>query len=345
MRRRTLLRHVGALAVASAGLGAVAGCAPPLGTTSTPLPPKLRRIGWLGVRDPGPISLRRTLPELGWVEGRDFVIELRHADGDHSRLPGLASELVDLPVDILISSTVNPTRAAQRATGTIPIIFVQVGDPVSEGFVASLARPGRNVTGVVGSDIPLAGKRLELLRAMSPTMVRVGVLINTEAPEHAIALEGTRDAGRALGVEILEPVRLNRLEDLERALDELARQRADGFVDFHAPGFYGTGVNTGLTTPEFTRLLEFAEAHRLPHSFGSALHVRAGALMGLAPDLEASYRALAAVVDSLLRGADPAQIAVAMPTSYVFALNLEMARRLKLVIAPDIVKLANEVIA
>jgi putative ABC transport system substrate-binding protein len=340
--RRSRRAFVGGLAAATAiGLPALVSCA--AAGTKVPTKPRLRLIGWLGVRDPGYIFLHQTLPELGWVEGRDFRIEVRHADGLRERLPALAAELLTLPVDVLVTSTIEPTRVAMQATAVTPIVFTGFGgDPVKEGFIASLSRPGGNVTGVGTGDDGIQAKRLELLKEMLPRIAKIAVLHKTDAPDQVNTLGVVRDAARALAIEV-EPVRLNFVDEVESACDRVVQASADGLVDLHAPTFFGPEINSGMTTIAFTKLLDFAVRHRLPQAFGLE-PVRAGGLMGVGTNRDATSRLLAMQIDKILKGANPAELPVARNIEYQFALNLTMARNIGLTVPDSVMRRVTEVI-
>lgn len=319
------------------GLTSLSGCGAPLAQATPRSRP--HRIGYLTFREPQNITLRQTLPELGYVEGRDFVIEVRHPDGVHDQLPELAAELVDLPVDILVASTLNPALAAKRATSTIPVVFISVSaDPVASGLITTPARPGGNVTGLGSQD--LTAKKLELFKETVPSLRHVAVLTNTLAPDQTVSLRVMRDAARSLGIDV-DPVPLDFVDDLADALASVARLRPDGLTYLHASTFFGPA---GTESSSFGRLLEFLLERRLPH-IGGPDAARAGALMGLGEDIAARARELARVVDRILRGANPGEIPVATGAATVLlALNLSMARKIGHTFPESIRRQATEVV-
>jgi putative ABC transport system substrate-binding protein len=335
LSRRTLIGRLGRLTVAAIGMTALPRCAAATAPAS-----KIRRIGWLSHRDPGTISLHQTLPQLGWVEGRDFAIEVRHADEVLERLPALAAELVSLPVDVLVAVSAEPARAAKQATTSIPIVFTAIQNPIKAGIVADLARPGGNLTGQGGGE-EQAVKRLELLKDAVPGLARVAVLMNLTA-DQTIQFEAMRAAAPALGVS-LEPVHLFVASELAGALETVARLHADGLVDLHAPGFFGPGMNSGIASASFNKLLDFAVTRRLPHT-GFQDTARAGGLMGFGLNTDVRSRTLARIVDKILRGANPGDLPVEMGAEFIFVVNLSMARKLGLTIPIEVLRQATEVI-
>jgi putative ABC transport system substrate-binding protein len=246
-------------------------------------------------------------------------------------------ELVNLPVDILVTSTVNPTKAAMQATRTIPIVFTGLADPVGRGIVASLSRPDSNVTGVATEGIELAAKRLELLKETVPDLSRLAVLTNDLVEDQTPLVAAMQQAGQALGIDV-EPVRLASLTELEGALEVVTRMRPDAITTLHAYTFWLQGF------AHLKTVLDFAVRHRLPQTYNGPEFVRAGGLMGLGEDVEDTYRNLAKVVDRILRGADPADVPVVVATRFLLALNLSMADRIGFTFPDSVRRQATEII-
>jgi putative ABC transport system substrate-binding protein len=309
----------------------------PLATTAQPAE-KVRRIGFLGMNSATGLRLlepfRQRLRELGWVEGRNIAIDLRFAEGRVDRLAGLAAELVQLKVDVMVAGPTPPAVAAKNATGTIPIVLVAVGDPVRLGLIASLARPGGNVTGL-SFDVGLEtfGKGLELLKETVPAVRRVAVLTNPTNPAQAIAIRDVKVAAAALG---LQPQLLETRGpgEFDGAFAAMARERAGALLL----------LTESLFFLHRARLADLAVRNRLPSMSGLREYVEAGGLMSYGPSLVASYRSAALFVDKILKGARPADLPVEQPTTFELVVNLKTAKALGLTIPPSILARADEVI-
>ena len=319
--------------VSSAGIGLLGACevASPLKTTPTAKP---RRIGFLagGTAKTSEIeAFRQELRDLGYVEGRDVVIELRTADSVPERLPGLVSELIALPAEVLVSAGTLATRAAKQATSTIPIVFHRVSDPVAQGIVASLARPGGNLTGVTAAPSP-GPKRLEILMAIVPGLKRIAVLWNANNPGAALQLRDAEDAARTLGLE-LQLFGVHNPDELDIALETIARSRPDALM-----------VETAFNLfRELGQIPEFAAKMRLPAAYGTdAAFVQAGGLMGLGSNTASLARRAAHLVDKILKGADPADLPVELPTQLDFIVNLSAAERIGLTIPESVLRQATQ---
>ncbi len=313
-----------------------------LGLLWTPLPAdaqrvgKVPRIGWLS-HSPGPNleAFRRGLRELGYIEGENVSIEARYAEGKEGRLPDLATELVRLPVDVIVAAAGNPSvRAAKNATSAIPIVMGQSGvDPVAAGLIASLARPGGNVTGLTSISADLSGKRLELLKEAVPTISRVAILWNATNPDKARELGETRVAALALGVS-LQSLEVRSPDDFKRAFDAAIRGRADALVTLHDV----------LTNSQRARLVNFAAHNRLPTMYEFREWVVAGGLMAYGPNVRDMFRHAAIYVDKILKGAKPADLPVEQPIRFELVINLKTARGLGLTLPPALLFQADEVI-
>ena len=295
---------------------------------------KIYRLGLL--RPAVPAEPSRVLPilrELGYVEGQNLVVELRHADGQLDRLPALARELVALRVDVILSVSAAATRAAMAATATIPIVFTGNFDPVAAGVVASLARPGGNVTGVligVGGDT-LVGKRLELLKEAVPRISRIALLSNDEPTVRVQELEAQK-AATSLGIDLV--IGQVRGGDFERAFAAIAAER---------PGALLVGSSSILDLNQ-QRIFAFAAKYRLPAIYEWPRNAAAGGLMAYSSDQAETDRRAAVKIDRILKGAKPADLPVEQPTKFRFVINLKTAKALGLVIPQSLLLRADEVI-
>jgi putative ABC transport system substrate-binding protein len=297
---------------------------------------KGRRIGYLTQR-PGPSpreeAFRRGLRDLGYVPGRDLVIEERYSGRGGDELSTLAAELVRLPVEIIVTGGPTATRSAKVATTMIPIVMAQDSDPVGNGFVASLARPGGNITGLSILSTDLNGKRLELLKEVVPRLSRVTVLGTSGEPGHARALRETELAAKALGVE-LQYLEVHASKDLETAFRTASAGHADAVLGLLSPvlGAHRAQVAT------------LARRSRLPMMYQSSEAVQAGLLMSFGVSVTDLFRRAATYVDRILKGARPADLPVEQPTKFELVINLRTAKDLGLTIPPSVLAQADEVI-
>jgi putative ABC transport system substrate-binding protein len=278
-------------------------------------------------------AFQQGLRELGYVEGQNLAIEPRGAEGRYERLPDLAAELVRLQPDVLVSSATPATRAAQQATSTIPIVFIAVGDPVGLGIVASLDRPGGNVTGVSDLFVGLSGKRLELLKETVPGVSRVAALWNPSNPAIALEWSGTQEAGRMLGLEV-QSVEAHSADDLAGAFETIARERADALIVLSDP----------LISLGNAQILDFAVRSRLPTMHSQRATVEAGGLMSYGPSLTGLSRRGAYYVDRILKGTKPANLPVEQPREFELVVNRRTAQALGLTIPADVWLQTTEVI-
>jgi putative ABC transport system substrate-binding protein len=300
-------------------------------------PKKVPRIGFLI-----PVSyalyasrieaLRQGLHDLGYVEGQKIVIEYRFAEGKLDRLPELATELVQLKVDCIVTAGTPATLAAKQATSTIPIVMGQAGDPVEEGFIVSLARPGGNITGLTDITSDLAGKRVELLKETIPKLHRVGVLW-TAGPPGSSQWEESGRAARKLGLQ-LQSMELGKGQHLENL--------------FEAAVNVGTGglavVSTPLLVANQQRIQTLATKHRLPTIWAFREYTEAGGLMAYGPILADMYRRAAIFVDKIIKGTKPADLPVEQPTKFELVINLNTAKQIGLTIPPNVLARADKVI-
>jgi len=282
--------------------------------------PKLHRIGILFIGTSSFYSawidvFRQGLKELGYIEGKNIAFEYRYAEGKADRLPALAAELVVLKVDVIVTSATPSVLALKKATSTIPIVFVAVADPVASGLVASLARPGGNITGLTILAVELSGKRVELLKEAVSKVTRVAFLWNSANPGLTPAWREAQAAAQALGLQ-LQSLEVRSSNEFDSAFGAALRERAQALITTPEPLY-----NTHLK-----RIVEFAAKNRLPAMYTNPQFVDAGGLMSYAPDYTAQYRRTATYVDKILKGAKPADLPVEQPTKFEFVINLKAAK-------------------
>jgi len=302
---------------------------------------KVARIGLLPVNSATnphvSEAFRLGLRDLGYVEGRNVVIEYRDAEGKLERLPALAAELVALKVDVIVAAaSAVPARAAKQATRTLPIVFIGAGDPVTTGLVTSLARPGGNLTGLSMLAPELIGKWLDLLRQAVPGVSRVAFLWQPGAAGERTDKDYLKEAdvaARALGMR-LQVVEARGPADIDRAFSDMIRARAGALAVLSTPMF----------SSERRRLLDLAAKNRLPAVYSFREYVDAGGLMSYGPSLADMYRRAATYVDKILKGAKPGDLPVEQPTKFELVINLKTARALGLTIPPSLLGRADQVI-
>jgi putative tryptophan/tyrosine transport system substrate-binding protein len=296
---------------------------------------KVPRLGFLAVsRLPYHEGFRQGLRELGYAEGKNLHIDYRYAEGKIERLPGLAAELVRLKVDVIVSAGGTPViMAAKNATNAIPITFVGSADPVALGIVASLARPGGNVTGLNIGAPELYGKRLELLKEAVPGTARAALLLNPDNPAAHLVLKETQISAQALGLQI-QSLEVRGLNDFEGAFDAAIKGRVGALI---------VAQNPPITTHP-KRVVELAAKHRLPAMYAVGEYVADGGLMAYGPSMPDLYRRAAAYVDKILKGAKPADLPVEQPTKFELVINLKTAKQLGLTIPPEVLMRADKVI-
>jgi putative ABC transport system substrate-binding protein len=301
---------------------------------------RVYRVGYLGttavVSAPGLAAFRQTLGEMGWVEGRNLAIDARFSEGVSERFAELAAELVRHRVDVITTGAGwTAVRAAKQATTTTPVVMLGIADPVALGLIASLARPGGNVTGVADLSTELTAKRLDLLKQTLPRITRV-VYVTCAALQDAAAIMALREeqiaAARGLGLD-LRFVEVKNLQDFPQASVEIVRERPEGLLLGPCPIIFGL-------RREFA---EFALTRRLPTVASARLVAEAGALMSYGTDGVANFRRGAAIVDKILRGAAVSDLPVEQPTTFDLVVNLKTARALGLAIPPSLRLRASEV--
>jgi putative ABC transport system substrate-binding protein len=279
-------------------------------------------------------AFRQGLRELGYVEGRDILIELRGADGNRDRQRQLVTELVRLKVDVLVTSGGAPTRDSKEATSTIPIVIAQDADPVGNGFVASLARPGGNITGLSRLAPELSGKQLDLLKEIIPGISRVAVFVSSTAGSYKPVLREVELAAKALGVE-LQHFKMQGPNDFETTFREGNKGRADAVLWL---------VGGNIASPHRKRVAELAIKSRLPVIYEQAAFVDAGGLMSYGVNFTDLDRRAATYVDKILKGAKPADLPVEQPTKFELVINLKAAKQIGLTIPPNVLARADKVI-
>jgi putative ABC transport system substrate-binding protein len=333
MDRRTFVWLLGAGTIAA-----------PLGAFAQPTS-KIRKIGILNAlprEGPLPQVFLRALRDLGYVEGKNIIVEYR--SGAYGDFPALADDLVKLKVDVIYAVLEQAALAASKATTTIPIVFAVIGDPVRLGLVASLAHPGGNVTGLTAFGSDLGGKRVELLKELIPRLSRIGVLWNPATPAKMpdgpqmnrpaqVALEQTEEAGRALGVQVQSfPVR--RPSDFSNALEAATHDRIGALIV----------EENSLTYSERSRIIEFAAAHQLPAIYGYRDYVVSGGLISYGANLPELVRRAVNYIDKILKGARPSDLPVEQPTKFELVINAKTAKALGLTIPQSVLLRADEVI-
>ena len=316
-----------------------------LGALSAPLAAeaqpagKVHRIGFLSsgsstATTPLSEAFLQGLRELGWVEGQNFVIQYRSAEGRSDRLPDFAAELVRLKVDIIVAPGSPAAAAAKNATGTIPIVMIAVGSPVEQGLIASLARPGGNVTGLSFSvGLEIFGKELELLKEIVPKVHRVTILSNPANPAHALAIRGVKGAAQSLGVQ-LQLLEARGPTEFDGAFAAMAQERAGALLV----------VADTLFLVHRTRLADLAARSRLPAAYGFRDNVEAGGLMSYGPSVPDLFRRAATYVDKILKGAKPADLPVEQPTKFELVINMKTAKALGLTMPSSLLQRADQLI-
>jgi len=298
---------------------------------------KVARIGFLDRSTSSALQVSPFLQELsklGWVEGKNITFEYRFAEGKTDRLPELAAELVRLKVDLIVTTGRAPALAAKSATATIPIVMTAFPDPVGEGLVASLARPGGNVTGFSGLSYELNTKRLEILKDSVPKLARVGILQQAGLEPADISLKENKAAAVALKLKLEEIETEAGAKGLESAF-RTAKQKQVGAI------MIGGGR---VFLAERKRIVELASKYSLPAIYSQQAFVDEGGLMSYGPDYVDIYRGAAVYVDKILKGTKPADLPVQQATKFEFVINLKAAKQIGLTIPPDVLARANKVI-
>ena len=325
MRRRTFIEIVGGAAVT----WPLAARAQPSG--------KVYRIGFLGVTSQAEYArfvdpLRVGLRQLGYEEGKHIVIEYRWADGRYDRLPELAAELVKLNVDVIVTHSTPGSRAAKQATSTVPIVMAAVSDPVDGGLVASLARPGGNLTGLDIFLPEVCTKRIELIREAIPTLIRAAIIVNPANPSHLMALTAAQRTASALGLELV-PIEVKARDDIAAAITSVATRPASALVAIDDP----------LIISNVKQIAGFALQNRLP-LIGLKPYAEAGALMEYGPDVRDLFYRSAAFVDKILKGTQPGNLPIERAVKFELIVNLKTAKTLDVTVPLTLIARADQVI-
>jgi putative tryptophan/tyrosine transport system substrate-binding protein len=303
-------------------------------------PGKVPRIGYLSTNgdasNPPPFveAFRQGLRDLGYVEGKNILVEYRYAEGKLERVPGLVTDLVQLNVEALVLGTQTAIRAATKATKTIPIVMVTNSDPVATGIVDSLARPGGNITGLSTLSRDLGGKRLELFKEMVPGISRVGVLWHADGATAALSLKEYQTAAPALKIQLQSLELRGASPDLDGAFKAATKRRVSALITDRAPVFNRYAK----------RIADLAIENRLPSMYSGNEYVEAGGLASYATNNTDQYRRAATYVDKILKGARPADLPVEQPTKFEFVVNLKTAKQIGLTIPPNVLVRADKVI-
>ncbi|HEX9322517.1 MAG TPA: ABC transporter substrate-binding protein [Xanthobacteraceae bacterium] len=324
MRRRDFIMLLGGGAIAWPRVVAAQNPVHRIGLLSSGMP--------LPENSPLAITLTRRLKEHGYELGRNLILERRGAEGHPDRLPRLLEELVASKVDVLITLGYPPAAVAQRGT-TIPVVVFGAGDPVGTGLVASLARPGGNLTGISDVSAEVTPKRMELLKQIAPRLRKVAMLWNADDLGMTLRYRASETGAQALGISV-QALGVREPNDFEQAFAAMKSDMPDGILM----------VSDALTLLNRKRVFEFAAAHRLPAVYEDDRYVRDGGLMSYGPDQSESFVRVAALVDRILKGAKPAELPFEQPTRFRFVLNLNTAKSLGLEVPPTLLALADEVV-
>jgi len=301
-------------------------------------PAKARRIGFLGNTTPvleanlvGPF--REGLRDLGYVEGQNILIEYRWAEGKYDRFPALIAELIALKVEVIVTAGTPATLAVEKATTSVPLVMIAVGDPVGTGIIPSLSQPGGNITGLTSISPELDGKRLELLREVIPNLSHIAVLWNAASPLQVVGERQTQAAAQVLRMKVLS-LGVRTQEEIEDALATIVRERPGALLV----------LADRLFLQHRARIMAFATKHRLPGVHAYRELVEAGGLMSFGPSYAGMHKRAAYFVDRILKGTKPADLPVEQPTRFELVINLRTAKALGLTIPPSVLIRADEVI-
>ena len=320
--------------IALLGLGSAAAALP----LAAAAQPKIPRIGFMGNSTAALEAnlldaFREGLQELGYEEGRNIIIEYRWADGKYDRFPALVAELIAAKVDAIVTAGTPAALAVKKATTTVPLVMVAVGDPVGTGLVPSLARPGGNLTGLSSVAPDLEGKRLQLLREVVPALSHVAMFINSLNPFHISSMKQARTAAQAMGIKLqLHDIRKS--EDLDDAFAAIRKERPDALLILADRVF--------LHNRE--RMMDFTREQRLPNVNAYKELVEVGGLMSYGPSYEDMHKRAAIYVDKILKGAKPADLPIEQPSKFTFIVNLKAAKALGVTVPPQLLGLSDQLI-
>ncbi len=302
-------------------------------TAQAQQPKKVPRIGYLFIGLQPPKGFLQAMAQLGYVEGKNMIFDYRAAAGKEERLPTLAAELVKLKVDVIVAPGRLPALAAKEATKSIPVIYTGGGDPVADGLVASLARPGSNVTGILELSRELTGKRLELIKETLPNIYTVTVLVRKGARNTRDRLKDIEGAAKAFGLK-LQVLEVGEVNDFDRVFSGVTKDHNGALIE----------VPNALFHANRKRIVELANQRRLPTNFHSRDFVEAGGLMCYGENDVETLRRLAVYVDKILKGKKAADLPVEQPTKFEFIVNLKTAKQIDLTIPPNVLVRADKVI-
>jgi putative tryptophan/tyrosine transport system substrate-binding protein len=301
---------------------------------------KVYRLAYLGASSPELESevvaaFRQGLRDLGYVEGQNIVIEYRWAEGRYDRYPALVAEIVRLKVDVIVTEGTPGALAAKEGAGAIPTVMAVIGDPIALGVVASLARPGGNITGLSSMSLEVDGKRLELLKEMVPGVSRVAVFWNPANPNNTMRLDNMRAAAKALRLTLEPLVDAGDNQRLEKGFRAIVAARSQALIN---------QSDRGALLAHRARIVEFAAKHRLPAFYANREFVEVGGLASYAASYPAIFRRAATYVDKILKGAKPGDLPIERPTTFELSLNLKAAKAIGLTIPQSLLRRADEVI-
>jgi putative ABC transport system substrate-binding protein len=323
------------LAAVIAGIAVLGSCTAP----ASPAPTKVYRVAWLSgttqvAAAPDLTTFRAGLNALGYVEGQNMSLEIRYADGHTDRDPALAAELVALKPDVIVVRNLPEALAVKQATSTLPVVIAGVPDPVENGLVANLARPGGNFSGAMGAPAALAQRRLQVLKEAFPSISRVAYLYESSNPQQVRQYQEARSVAPELGVD-LQPSAVQAPEDLTGAFAAIRSEHADAIIVGGGP----------LTSSQQTRIVDFFMTTRLPSmTSGTRAYVDGGALMFWSVDESEFLRSASGYVDRILKGANPAELAIEKPSKFLLIINLKTANALGLTIPASVLAQASELI-
>ena len=297
--------------------------------------PKIAKIGWLGVRGSGTGRevFRQHFRELGYIEGKNVIMEYRYAENQLDRLPALADELIRLRVDVLVTPAMSAALAAKSATRSVPVVFFNVSDPVSSGLVDSLAKPGGNITGVTTIAATLAGKRLELLKETIPKLARVALLWNPKDLTSALQWKESQVSAQQLNLQ-LHSMEAESADKLEKAFKEAIKGHSTALAVTQHP----------LANFNLKQIVDLAAKSRLPAVYARQDFAESGGLMSYGADQLEPYRRATVYVDKILKGAKPSDLPVEQPTKFELVINLKTAKQIGLTIPPNVLARADKVI-
>jgi ABC-type uncharacterized transport system substrate-binding protein len=301
-------------------------------------PKKIPRIGLLGAASAFALTsqldaFRQGLRELGYIEGKNIVVEYRYANANADRVPELAAELVDLKVDVIVTYQTPSVLALKKASATIPIVFAMLSFPIENGIIASFARPGGNATGLTVLSEVLNGKRLELLKETAPKITRIGVLSNPANPTQPLEWKEIQAAAQGLALK-LQSLGVRSAEDFDGVFKAALEDHTQALIN----------LPEALLVTHLKRIVEFAAKNKLPAMYSSPEFVQAGGLMSYSPIITDLWRRAATYVDKILKGAKPADLPVEQPKKFEFIINLKAAKQIGLTIPPNVLARADKVI-